>query len=178
VKEVLLVYKDGDASDNGRAAAIKNIRTASGGIAVHLGFGVEALLSRQIMACVIGKILGPLCFGFPQTYVCPIQWNGVDAPEVASPAFGFALARAQPNPFDRATEIRFRVPVRTHVSIEVYNVLGQRVRTLVSEPLAADSYVREWDGRSDAGEPVSSGIYFCKMVAGEFTATQKTVLLR
>ena len=92
--------------------------------------------------------------------------------------FGYDLARATPNPFHSKTSIKFSVPSRTHVSIEVYNILGQKVRTLVNEDLDANSYVRDWDGRSDNGQQVSSGIYFYKMVADNFSKTQKTVLLK
>jgi flagellar hook assembly protein FlgD len=102
----------------------------------------------------------------------------VDAPVVDAPRFGFELARATPNPFRSSTSIRFSVAKRERVSLDVYNILGQRIRTLVDEVLEPDSYVREWDGRSDRGERVSSGIYFYKMVAGSFTDTQKTVLLQ
>jgi flagellar hook assembly protein FlgD len=52
------------------------------------------------------------------------------------------------------------------------------VKTLVDENMEANSYVRNWDGRSDNGAQVSSGIYFYKMVAGEFSATKKAVLLK
>ena len=60
----------------------------------------------------------------------------------------------------------------------MYNILGQKVRTLVNESREANSYVEKWDGRSDAGAQVSSGIYFYKMVAGDYSATKKAVLLR
>ena len=76
------------------------------------------------------------------------------------------------------TSIRFSVPSRSHVSIEVYNILGQKVRTLVDETLESNSYVREWDGRADGGAKVSSGIYFYKMVAGDYSATRKAVVLK
>ena len=104
--------------------------------------------------------------------------SGTDAPVVAGGRFGFDLAQATPNPFSDATAIRFSVPSRTHVSIEVYNILGQKVRTLVDDVREPDSYVEVWDGRADAGTQVSSGIYFYKMVAGDFSATKKAVLLK
>jgi flagellar hook assembly protein FlgD len=104
--------------------------------------------------------------------------NGVDAPVIANTGFGFSLATAAPNPFRGSTNIEFSVANRTRVSIEVYNILGQKVRTVVDEVFEAGSYNRMWDGRSDAGTQVSSGIYFYKMVAGDFSATKKTVLLK
>ena len=103
--------------------------------------------------------------------------NGVDAPVVQA-QYGFQLAQATPNPFTKTTSIRFSIASKEHVSVEVYNILGQKVRTLVDETLEANAYTREWDGRSDSGEKVSNGIYFYKMVAGDFSDTKKAVLLK
>ena len=103
--------------------------------------------------------------------------NGVDAPVVEA-RYGFQLAQATPNPFTKTTTIRFSIASKAQVSVEVYNILGQKVRTLVDETLEANAYTREWDGRSDSGEKVSNGIYFYKMVAGDFSDTKKAVLLK
>jgi hypothetical protein len=180
---VLMTYcRSISAGDNGRAAVIQNNRTAGGGTAVHDGFGLESLLSRAAIACYLDIVLHSpsICGLTPDPgYNCSQvgQRSGVDAPEIAN-GFGFALQQATPNPFAEATSIRFSVANRTHVTLEVYNILGQRIRTLVDEPLEANSYERAWDGRSDSGSEVSSGIYFYKMVAGDFSATEKAVLLR
>jgi hypothetical protein len=163
------------AADNGRIAAIKNVRTVGGGTAAHFGFGIEALLNDTSRARVLAAFLGTDC-GLTVNAVSGSN-NGVDAP-VISNGFGFNLAAARPNPFRDATSIQFAIPSTQQVSIEVYNILGQKVRTLVNERMEANSYVRDWDGRSDAGAEVSSGIYFYKMVAGEFSATKKAVLLK
>ncbi|MEZ5066540.1 MAG: T9SS type A sorting domain-containing protein [bacterium] len=174
----LATYCAGGANDNGRAAIIKNVRLASGiptGVCIHSGFGLGALVSDASRATLLAKtFVGD--FGMWNMGYVGVN-NGVDAPVVANGA-GFDLAAASPNPFAQNTEIAFSVPSRSHVSIEVYNILGQKVRTLVNESLEANSYVRNWDGRSDAGERVSSGIYFYKMVAGDFNATRKAVLLK
>ncbi|NNE44153.1 MAG: T9SS type A sorting domain-containing protein, partial [Gemmatimonadetes bacterium] len=173
---VLLTYEDSsDPLDNGRIAGIKNVRTVGGGTAAHLGFGIEGLLSDVSRARVLGAFLGTDC-GLTVNAVAGNN-NGVDAPVIAN-GFGFNLAAARPNPFRDATSIQFAVPSKQHVTIEVYNILGQKVRTLVDESMDANSYVRDWDGRSDAGAEVSSGIYFYKMVAGQFSATKKAVLLK
>lgn len=161
---------------NGRAAIIKNIRVTGGGVMVHCGFAIESLTSTSARACLLSKVL-TTDFGLTAPYTGCVQ-SGTDAPVVASGRFGFDLAQATPNPFRDATSIRFSVPGRTHVSIEVYNILGQKVRTLVDETFEGNSYVREWDGRADAGGVVSSGIYFYKMVAGDYSATRKAVVLK
>ena len=187
---VLATYTDGNAADNGRPAIIKNKRrgldatfnTADDGIAILCGFDISALLSDASRACVLGKVLGQAAGaggGMGITLANPPACvkNGVDAPVVEA-RYGFQLANATPNPFDRTTTIRFSVASKSHVSVEVYNILGQKVRTLVDEMLDANAYTREWDGRSDSGEKVSNGIYFYKMVAGDFSDTKKAVLLK
>ena len=175
----LATYSDGGAGDNGRAAIIKNVRLESGnptGVCIHSGFGLSALVSDASRATLLAKTF-VTDFGLWNMGYVGVN-NGVGSPVVTNSRFGFDLAQASPNPFATSTSIKFSVPNRSHVSIEVYNILGQRVRTLVDESMEANSYVREWDGRADTGERVSSGIYFYKMVAGEYSATRKTVLLK
>ncbi len=90
----------------------------------------------------------------------------------------YSLSQNYPNPFNPNTEIAFDLPTRTHVTLTVYNVLGQQVSTLVNEPLAAGSYVADWDGRSSGGAGVASGIYFYRLHSEQFTQTKKMVLLK
>ena len=177
VGSVLATYQAGDAATNGRASIIKSTRVVGNGVAIQTGFGVESLVSDMARACIMNKVF-TVDFGLPATSFTGCINSGTDAPVVANSRFGFDLAQATPNPFSENTSIRFSVPNRTHVSIEVYNILGQKVRTLVNETLEGNSYVREWDGRGDAGTKVSSGIYFYKMVAGDFAATKKAVMLK
>jgi flagellar hook assembly protein FlgD len=64
------------------------------------------------------------------------------------------------------------------VSVKVYNVAGPLVRTLANENRAAGAHTVVWDGRNDSGEPVSSGVYFYKLVTNNFSQTKKMVLVR
>ena len=90
----------------------------------------------------------------------------------------FTLSQNYPNPFNPRTQIRFDLPVKTHVSLTVYNVLGQRVNSLVDEVLSSGQYVVDWDGADQSGSAVSSGIYFYRIEAETFTETRKMVLLK
>ncbi len=98
-----------------------------------------------------------------------------EAPELPSV---FALEAASPNPFNPSTVIRYSLPVASRVEIRVFDVRGALVRTLVSAFQAAGAKSVTWDGRSDAGARVSSGVYFCKMTAPGFDTTRKLVLVR
>jgi hypothetical protein len=175
VPAVLARYSDSSVSGDNNRVAFTKCDQPGGGTAAHLAFGLEYLLNDVSRARLLGRFLGTDC-GLAVASVPGIN-NGVDAPVIAG-GFRFSLAEPRPNPFSDATAIQFSVATKSHVTIEVYNILGQKVRTLVDESLEANSYVRNWDGRSDAGTAVSSGIYFYKMVAGDFAATRKAVLLK
>ena len=94
----------------------------------------------------------------------------------------FQLNQNFPNPFNPSTTISFDLPTRSKVTLTVFNLLGQKVSTLVDKDLTANSYKVEWDGRSDTGESVASGIYFYKLIAeaedNEFVETKKMMLLK
>jgi hypothetical protein len=90
----------------------------------------------------------------------------------------FALGQNYPNPFNPTTNVKYDVPRRSSVKLTVYNVLGQRVKTLVDEVKNPGSYSIGWDGSTDGGSSVSSGIYFYKMEAGSFVQTKKMVLMK
>ncbi len=90
-----------------------------------------------------------------------------------------ALKQNAPNPFNPKTTIEFSVPAGAErVSLEVYNVNGQLVRTLVDGPLEAGPHSAVWDGRDEAGTSLGSGIYFARLSADEETAFRKMTLLK
>jgi YVTN family beta-propeller protein len=89
-----------------------------------------------------------------------------------------ALEQNMPNPFNPATTIKYSIAQDVDVSLVVYNVSGQRVRSLVDTHQRADVYKVTWDGLNDQGQRVASGMYFYKLVAGKFVQTRKMVLLK
>jgi len=90
----------------------------------------------------------------------------------------FSLEQNYPNPFNPTTSIKFEVAKAAFVDLSIYNTLGQKVRSLVNEKLASGVYSVTWDGISDFGQQVASGVYLYKMTAGGFTKTQKMVFLK
>ncbi len=114
------------------------------------------------------------------------QWfnipsTGVDGTGNSLPTT-FELFQNYPNPFNPVTEIRYQLPVAARLQLTVYNILGQKVRTLIEESRPAGVYSLPWDGRDDSGEPAGSGIYLLKMEASgggaRFVQTRKMVLLK
>jgi hypothetical protein len=85
----------------------------------------------------------------------------------------FELYQNYPNPFNPTTKIQYQVSSSSHVSLNVYDVLGNEVRTLINEEKPAGFYEVEFDARN-----LSSGIYFYRLKAGSFVETKKMILLR
>jgi hypothetical protein len=99
---------------------------------------------------------------------------GLSAPV---PVTGFALQRIAPNPARDAAEMRFAVPAPTKVQLEIFDVSGRLVRTLLREPVAAGEHRITWDGRSGTGRPAGSGVYFARLVAPGFSQVRTVTLL-
>jgi len=90
----------------------------------------------------------------------------------------YELHQNYPNPFNAETIIEYQIPEAGKVEISIYNTLGQKVRTLVNSSITAGYHETKWNGMNDAGETVSSGIYFITLKAGNFIKTRKMIYLR
>ena len=90
----------------------------------------------------------------------------------------FALIQNYPNPFNAATTIEFQLAIPTAVELDIYDAIGQKVRTLVARYLTAGHYRTQWTGRDDAGHTVASGTYFYKLRAGTYLDTKQLTLLK
>jgi hypothetical protein len=88
------------------------------------------------------------------------------------------LFQNYPNPFNPTTTIKYSMAREGNVDLVVYNVSGQRIRTLVRETKPAGSYTTVWDGKNDGGRSVATGIYFYRLRAGSFSEVKKMILLR
>jgi len=90
----------------------------------------------------------------------------------------FSLAQNYPNPFNANTEIRYKVPTDSHVTVKIFNVKGQEVTTLVNDDQKAGTYRVIWEGVDSMGREVASGLYFCQLKACDDNKTIKMLLLR
>lgn len=90
----------------------------------------------------------------------------------------FTLSQNFPNPFNPTTKIKFGIPKKTFTKLEIFNVLGQSVRTLISNELDPSFYEFQWNGTSNSGKQVSSGVYFYRIEAGDFVKTRKMLFLK
>ena len=124
--------------------------------------GVVSNTSYEIMSGILHDVHGVL-------------WTDVleDFEQVSSLPTTFSLSQNYPNPFNPTTTIVFALPRRSQVNMTLYNILGQTVATLVDEELSAGEYEVTLNGND-----LSSGVYFYRMIAGEFVQGKKLVLLK
>jgi len=102
-----------------------------------------------------------------------VKFSGeADTPET------YQLNENFPDPFNPSTEIAFQIPKDGQVTIIIYNLLGEKVKTLTNQFYATGRYRLTWNGQDDHGHDAYSGIYFYRMEAGEFQASGKMILTR
>jgi hypothetical protein len=133
------------------------------------------------------------CFGWLSTWsgIAPTAWMYFALTRSPFPADtiltindrsgtsrNFELHQNYPNPFNPSTSITYVLHTSSDVTLKVYNLLGQEVKTLVSGHQSAGTKSAVWDGRDNPGNPVSSGMYVYKIEAGSFIRAHKMVLLR
>ncbi|MDZ7337905.1 MAG: T9SS type A sorting domain-containing protein, partial [candidate division KSB1 bacterium] len=105
------------------------------------------------------------------------QLVGVD-PGFVPPVFTYKLEQNFPNPFNPGTKIYFELPSSQRAKVVVYNLLGQKVKTVMDETLPAGRHVVPWDGTDEFGRAVPAGVYIYRIMAGDFIAARKMVLVR
>ena len=122
-------------------------------------------------------------------------WDGYDATPSESRTFtvdasdllsvnnialptSYALHNNYPNPFNPVTNILYDIPELTDVKLEIFNVMGQRVRTLAQGTHEAGRYQIVWNATNDIGESLSSGMYIYRIQAGDFVSVKKLVLMK
>ena len=90
----------------------------------------------------------------------------------------FALHQNYPNPFNPTTTIKFDIPEPTYISLKIYNLMGQEVRSLNNKWLPTGSHRLIWNGKDQQGIPVSTGVYIYRLQSQEFQQTRKMLLLK
>jgi hypothetical protein len=110
--------------------------------------------------------------------VVPSAAKPIAADENAGTPNAYALDQNYPNPFNPSTQIRFQLPKAQRVTLEIFNIRGQKVRTLIDSRYSAGSHEVVWNGLNNRGRQVASGIYVYKIRAGNFTQTRKMNLIR
>jgi hypothetical protein len=103
--------------------------------------------------------------------------NSVESTYKVAPSV-YALSKNYPNPFNPTTTIDYSIPQAGNVELVIYNTAGQKIRTLINQMQDASFYKVVWDGRDESGQSVASGIYFYRLVAGNFSKIEKMTLIK
>jgi hypothetical protein len=101
------------------------------------------------------------------------ELNPTSVKEISLNAKSFKLLSNYPNPFNPSTTFKFSIPAESHVSLTIYNALGEEVEQLVSQEMSAGVYTARWNASRFA-----SGVYFYRLNAGQYTSTKKLLLLK
>jgi PKD repeat protein len=150
------------------------IRIALAGAHAVSGNGVLLLLDWEVLA-EAGNARAPLALTHVKFNESPAQI--VNAPFENLPTV-FHLWQNYPNPFNPQTRIAYDLPKSILVRLEIFNVLGQKVKTLVNEQKSAGSHTAVWDGRMDDGGLAASGIYICRLKTEAYVQNRTLLFLR
>ncbi len=124
------------------------------------GFGARVMLKQISRNGILGEVI---------TSIKPKYDNRILLKEIA-------LNSIYPNPFNNFTIIEFRVNKSVQVQLEIYDVLGKKIHTLIKDQLYPNTYRVRWDGTDHSGQSVSSGIYFCRLLVGDQSAVTQKIL--
>jgi len=115
-----------------------------------------------------------------QTAVLPVNLNVNNNLSVVSPILinEYRLHDAYPNPFNPITTLRYDLPEDSFVTFEIYDVIGRKIKSLISSNRAAGYHSINWDSTNDYGESVSTGMYIYVIQSGNFIQSKKMVLLK
>jgi hypothetical protein len=112
--------------------------------------------------------------GYYETSEAQPQLDSLASPQVISPT----VEQSYPNPFNVTTSIKFTLPNAVKVTVNIYNILGQKVVTLVDEAKSAGTHTVFWDGKDKNSHEVASGIYFYQIKAGEYSEVKNMLLIK
>jgi hypothetical protein len=107
-----------------------------------------------------------------------INLTGVSENDDATRPDQFALLQNYPNPFNPETWIVYQLPERSDVSLEIYNSLGQRVAVIEAGAQEPGTHQTKWNAKNEAGQKLPSGIYICRLQAGDKSFNMKMILLQ
>ncbi|MFC1556066.1 C25 family cysteine peptidase [candidate division KSB1 bacterium] len=165
------------------ASALKNLQSdynEEGTLSIDLSgvSGKNVTLTADIPDTENDVLVQRLVFGkgLKKDGIAAFSVNAFDSP-VRVPE-KTELRGNYPNPFNPVTTIHFSLHESVFVGIDVYNILGQKVATLLSDSYPAGTHQVQWNGRNDMGSPVSGGVYLVKMAAGNTVQTRKIILLK
>jgi len=141
-------------------------------------FSSISLSDSGIYTCKINNNIAPNLTLYSRPFHVTVQTNVLVEDMADYIPKKFVLKQNYPNPFNPVTEITYDLPRSEQVNISIYNTTGQKVKTLNEAHQSAGTYTIQWDGKDENSLQLCSGIYFCRIQAGQFRKSIKIMLLR
>jgi hypothetical protein len=138
---------------------------------LSLGFTVPALQAGLVRDCFFSLNATPLN---PRTATRTLASSTSGS---GAQHFSFRLFQNQPNPLVQSASIRFEIPTPGHARVELYDLLGRRVRVLADENFAGGQHGLSWNATDSRGRPLAGGVYLCRLSFGGRSATERIVVL-
>lgn len=149
----------------------KNRQSMGWELAIFKFTAVDTLTTLTFANLVPGAY-GPAIDNVRVDFLTSVKEIKIDTPQI------FQLEQNYPNPFNPSTTILYELPQMSQVEAAIFNLLGERIRTLVNQRQTAGQHRLQWDGRNEFGMPMPSGVYLYRLRAGEFVQTRKMVLMQ
>jgi hypothetical protein len=179
VGENYYIYSITGGEDNGEFSQVVYVNES--GPDYDTGGPIEDLESIKAYACSIGDEIKFVLPGRSVQYVLIENGEnilGIGDNKKSGLINKFILQQNYPNPFNPDTKISYQISTNSDVQLNVYNLIGQKVRTLIHSYQNPGSYVVQWDGKDDLNRQLSSGVYICKLEAGMKIQTMKMILIK
>jgi hypothetical protein len=122
------------------------------------------------------NVRGDIGFGLSNIFTLDTRTTIIN--EIETIPREFVLFQNYPNPFNPYTKIEYSLPKDSYVELKIFNILGQEVKTLVSQRQSQGIYSIEWDGKTDNGINVVSGLYLYRLQAGKYVSTKKMLIIK
>ena len=147
----------------------------------HFGIGQATSVDSIVIRWPLGNVEVFSGLAINQYHkIVELEWTGVEsekAKNLEKPLL-YQLSQNYPNPFNPETNIVYEIPLNSDVKLEIFDVVGHYIITLVDEYQEVGKYITSWDGRNDKGNRVPSGLYFYKLATGDVMLTKKMILLQ
>lgn len=170
------VVNTANSSQGKLVFAAANPRGAEGRVNVlNVAFGV---IGSEGSSCSLELKFSAMAAAYTFADLLPYIETVTTGVEVRELAKEFSIFQNYPNPFNPETKIIYQLPKAEHVSLMIYNVLGQKIRTLVNEFKEAGNYDVYWDGKDETGKNMPAGIYIYRIRAGSFIDIKKMLLVK
>ena len=140
-------------------------------------FAIQPMPAKFVKLVVLSPQKGLVQLGEFEVYLSEGNPTAI-ADQVVNTPTKFSLAQNYPNPFNPTTMIRFELPKSSQVKLEIYNVLGEKIRTLFNGAKEAGIYELTWDGKNKDGITMPSGIYLYILIADQHREVRKMILAK